>query len=323
MSAPLLEAKGLVKHFPVDGGLFSRSRGAVHAVDDVSVSVKAGETAACVGESGCGKSTLGRLLMRLIEPDRGSVVFDGVDILGLTGPELRRKKRDMQIIFQDPYASLNPRMRILDIIGEPLDAQSELRGKEREEAVGQLLDMVGLSREWMWRYPHMFSGGQRQRIGIARALALDPKFLVCDEPVSALDVSIQSQIVNLLLDLREKKNLSYFFISHDLNLVRHIADSVTVMFLGKVMERGPVAEVYSKPLHPYSMFLVQAAPRPDPRTRMADKPVLKGEIPSPVDPPSGCRFRTRCPFAAARCAEEEPALVVNGDRAVACHFPLG
>ncbi len=322
MSGFLVEADGLVKHFPVEKGVFSAKGAVVHAVDGVSLKIRERETLACVGESGCGKSTLGRLLIRLIDPTAGTVRFGGEDIMGLKGGELRKKKRDMQIIFQDPYASLDPRMKVLDIVGEPLSTHRIARGKELEERVGELLEMVGLGKPFMSRYPHMFSGGQRQRIGIARALALNPKFIVCDEPVSALDVSIQSQVINLLLDLREKKNLTYFFISHDLNVVRHLSDTVCVMFLGKVMEYGPTREVYSRPLHPYSLFLISAAPVPDPNARYAEKLILQGEIPSPVNPPRGCRFHTRCPYARDICKDEEPVPTGSAERYVACHFPL-
>ncbi len=321
MSDALVRASGLRKHFSAGGGVFAAKGAVVRAVDGVDLAIPERETLACVGESGCGKSTLGRLLLRLIEPTEGSVSFRGEDILALRTRELRRRKRDMQIIFQDPYASLNPRMRVQDIIAEPLLAHERMGAAERIERVGSLMEMVGLRRQLMTRYPHMFSGGQRQRIGIARALALDPKFIVCDEPVSALDVSIQSQVINLLLELKERKGLTYFFISHDLNVVRHMSDNVMVMFLGKVMESGPTREVYERPRHPYTMFLISAAPRPDPRQRFVEKPILQGEIPSPVNPPSGCRFRTRCPYAKQRCADEEPILAGEG-RKVACHFPL-
>jgi oligopeptide/dipeptide ABC transporter ATP-binding protein len=322
MSKFLVEAEGLVKHFPVGKGVFAGKGAVVHAVDGVSLGIRERETLACVGESGCGKSTLGRLLIRLIEPNAGTLRFQGEDLLALGASELRRRKRDMQIIFQDPYASLDPRMKVLDIVGEPLSTHGVAKGREREERVAELLEMVGLGRIYMSRYPHMFSGGQRQRIGIARALALDPKFIVCDEPVSSLDVSIQSQVINLLLDLREKKHLTYFFISHDLNVVRHLSDSVCVMFLGKVMEYGPTAEVYARPLHPYTMFLTQAAPVPDPAARYIERPILQGELPSPVNPPPGCRFNTRCPYAKERCRAEEPEFAESAGRRVACHFPL-
>lgn len=324
MSSPLVQALGLTKHFPTEPGIFSSRRAVVHAVDDVSLEIDERQTLGLVGESGCGKSTLGRLLIRLIAPTSGQVRFAGKELPAFDSRELRSHKRDMQIIFQDPYASLDPRMKVVDIVGEPLATHLGLRGAQKAERVGALLETVGLSREHMQRYPHMFSGGQRQRIGIARALALDPRFVVCDEPVSALDVSIQSQVINLLQDLQERKLLTYLFISHDLNVVRHISDKVAVMFLGKVVEFGSTRELYRRPLHPYTMFLLQAAPLPDPRARYTEKQVLQGELPSPINPPSGCRFRTRCPFAAARCADEEPPLAgEEGGRRVACHFPLG
>jgi oligopeptide transport system ATP-binding protein len=325
MSDTLVEGLALRKLFSAAGALGETGgeQRKVRAVDGVDLAIRSGETMALVGESGCGKSTLGRLLIRLAEPTEGKVLFDGIDLASLKGSEARRSKRDMQIVFQDPYASLDPRMRILDTVGEPLATHEGLRGKEKAERVGELLETVGLEREAMRRYPHMFSGGQRQRIGIARALALDPRFVVCDEPVSALDVSIQAQVLNLLMDLREKKGLTYLFISHDLGVVRRIADRVCVMFLGKIVESGPVAEVYARPLHPYTMFLVAAAPLPDPKARFIEKKVLRGEMPSPTNPPSGCRFRTRCPYAQSRCAEEEPLLKVSGGRSAACHYPLG
>ena len=322
MSEFLVEAEDLVKYFPVEHGVFSQGKSFVHAVDGVSLAIRERETLACVGESGCGKSTLGRLFLRLIEPTSGKLRFDGEDILALSPANLRKRKRDMQIIFQDPYASLDPRMKVVDIVGEPLATHGIAKGNERRERVAELLELVGIGRSQLLRYPHMFSGGQRQRIGIARALALNPRFLVCDEPVSALDVSIQSQVINLLLDLREKKNLTYFFISHDLNIVRHISDEVCVMFLGKIMEYGPTREVYDHPLHPYSLFLISAAPIPDPKARYIEKPILQGDLPSPVNPPKGCRFHTRCPYARAICAEEEPKPSGNAGRYVLCHFPL-
>jgi oligopeptide/dipeptide ABC transporter, ATP-binding protein, C-terminal domain len=319
----LVEGIGLRKHFRVDGAGGKKQGKNLRAVDGVDIAIRSGETMALVGESGCGKSTLGRLLIRLAEPTEGKVLFDGEDIAAFKGNEARARKRDMQIVFQDPYASLDPRMKILDTVGEPLATHEGLRGAEKAERVARLLEMVGLDRSTMQRYPHMFSGGQRQRIGIARALALDPRFVVCDEPVSALDVSIQAQVLNLLMDLRERKGLTYLFISHDLGVVRRIADRVCVMFLGKIVESGPVAEVYARPRHPYTMFLVAAAPLPDPKARYAEKKVLVGEMPSPTNPPSGCRFRTRCPYAKERCANEEPSLAGSDGRAAACHYPLG
>ena len=289
----LLEAKGLVKEFPVTGGA---KKAVVHAVSGVDLTVYQGETLALVGESGCGKSTLGRLLLRLIEPTSGQVIFDGTDLSSLKGKELREQRKQMQIIFQDPYASLNPRMSVEKIIAEPLTTHKVCATKaETRTRVLELMQEVGIPVEFLRRYPHQFSGGQRQRIGIARALALNPRMIVCDEPVSALDVSIQSQVINLLEDLQEQYGLTYLFISHDLSVVRHISDRVCVMFLGCICEVGDTAEIYSSPMHPYTQFLLRSVPEPDPEKRSDDRELLTGEIPSPVDPPSGCRFRTRCP----------------------------
>lgn len=322
MSDVLVRGRGLKKHFRV-AGAFGKRR-SVRAVDGVDIDVRLGQTLALVGESGCGKSTLGRLLIRLAEADEGTVAFEGQDLSLLNSAALREKKRDMQIIFQDPYASLDPRMRILDIVGEPLETHERLRGQEKADRVTELLAAVGMDASCLHRFPHMFSGGQRQRIGIARALALHPKFIVCDEPVSALDVSIQAQVLNLLMELRERKDLTYLFISHDLGVVRRIADRVCVMFLGKIVESGPTDEVYERPRHPYTMFLTAAAPLPDPKARYAEKKILQGEMPSAMDPPSGCRFRTRCPFATELCAKEEPVLTEDSaGRGAACHRPLG
>ena len=316
----LLEAKNLVKEFPVTNG--SR-KAVVHAVSNVDLTVYQGETLALVGESGCGKSTLGRLLLRLLELTSGQVIFDGTDLSSLKGKELRDFRRQMQIIFQDPYASLNPRMDVEHIIAEPLITHKVCSGKEETRArVLELMGEVGIPAEFLRRYPHQFSGGQRQRIGIARALALNPRMIVCDEPVSALDVSIQSQVINLLEDLQEQYGLTYLFISHDLSVVRHISDRVCVMFLGRVCEIGATAEIYDKPMHPYTQFLLDSVPKPDPSQRDDSRELLTGEIPSPVDPPSGCRFRTRCPYADERCAREQPEMRSYGDRQVACHYPL-
>ena len=315
----LLEAKGLFKEFPVAGS----GRSVVHAVTDVSLQLFEGETLALVGESGCGKSTLGRLLMRLLEPTAGQVIFDGTDLSALRGKSLREFRRQVQIIFQDPYASLNPRMNVERIIAEPLITH-KLYGTRAEtrQRVLELMHEVGIPAEFLRRYPHQFSGGQRQRIGIARALALSPRLIVCDEPVSALDVSIQSQVLNLLEDLQEQHHLTYLFISHDLSVVRHISDRVCVMFLGMVCEIGDTAGIYSRPIHPYTRFLLDSVPKPDPEQRNDSQQLLTGEIPSPVDPPSGCRFRTRCPYATALCAEQVPELRTFEDRQVACHHPL-
>ena len=276
-----------------------------------------------MGESGCGKSTLGRLLLRLLEPTAGEVIFDGTNVGKLKGKELRNFRKEMQIIFQDPYASLNPRMNVERIISEPLITHKVCANKmETRHRVVELMQEVGIPVEFLRRYPHQFSGGQRQRIGIARALALRPRLIVCDEPVSALDVSIQSQVLNLLDDLQEQYHLTYLFISHDLSVVRHISDRVAVMFLGCICEIGSTEEIYNSPMHPYTKFLLDSVPQPDPTQRDDDKELLTGEIPSPVNPPSGCRFRTRCPYATDKCAKEVPELKTYGDRQVACHYPL-
>ncbi len=316
----LVEIQDLVKDFPVSG---CGKKAAVHAVSQVSLEIYQGETLALVGESGCGKSTLGRLLLGLLEPTGGKVCFDGTDISTLKGKALREMRREMQIIFQDPYASLNPRMDVEGIIAEPLKTHKVYPTKETTRArVLELMDEVGIPREFLHRYPHQFSGGQRQRIGIARALALQPKLIVCDEPVSALDVSIQSQVINLLEDLQAQYGLTYLFISHDLSVVRHISDRVCVMFLGCICEVGGTAAIYEQPRHPYTRFLLDSVPKPDPSLRDDGRELLMGEIPSPVNPPSGCRFRTRCPYADELCAKERPGLRECGGRQVACHHPL-
>ncbi|HWR61193.1 MAG TPA: dipeptide ABC transporter ATP-binding protein [Clostridia bacterium] len=318
----LLEAKNLKKYFTVNSGIFGDKKSFVHAVDDISLEIYEKETLALVGESGCGKSTLGRLLIRLLEATGGEVRFNGADIFRLKPEELRKLRSEMQIIFQDPYASLNPRMRVGDIIGEPLLTHNSMNRKEAAERVKALMNMVGLREAYINRYPHQFSGGQRQRIGIARALALNPKLIICDEPVSALDVSIQSQILNLLQDLQQELGLTYLFISHDLSVVKHISERVCVMFLGKMCELGPTKDIYAEPWHPYTSFLIEALPKPDPRLRDKEKQLLQGDIPSPVKPPSGCRFHTRCPYARNVCKELEPELKKLDSRLVACHFPL-
>jgi oligopeptide transport system ATP-binding protein len=319
----LLRVRNLVKYFPITQGIiFQKQVGAVHAVDDVSFDVIKGETLGLVGESGCGKSTTGRTVLQLYRPTSGSVIFDGVDLVDTKGEELRRMRRKMQMIFQDPYASLNPRMTIGEIVGEPLVVHKVATTKEIEERVGSLLELVGLNPAFATRYPHEFSGGQRQRIGVARALSLQPSFIVCDEPISALDVSIQAQVVNLLEDLQKQFNLTYLFIAHDLSMVRHISNRVAVMYLGAIVELASRDELYLKPLHPYTQALLSAVPIPDP---IADskrrRVILEGDVPSPVNPPSGCRFRTRCPIAESICAEEKPAFreLLPG-HFVACHF---
>ncbi len=319
---PLLQVENLVKHFPVSPGVFGGAGGVVHAVDGVTFTVERRETFALVGESGCGKTTLGRLLLRLLEKTEGKVFFQEQEIFSLSPEKLRVLRKKMQIIFQDPYASLNPRMRIRSILAEPLETHTKLSQTEIRSRVAELLDLVGLSPEAMAKYPHQFSGGQRQRVGIARALALNPEFIVCDEAVSALDVSIQAQILNLLKDLQERFSLTYLFITHDLSVVRHLADRVNVMFLGKSMEIGSTADIFASPRHPYTKFLISAVPVPDPRKRDREKMILQGDIPSPINLPPGCRFHTRCPYAQPLCREEEPPFVFAGGRGVACHYPL-
>lgn len=317
---PLLQVRGLKKHFPIKGGIFSKTVGYVYAVDGVSFSMYAGETLGLVGESGCGKSTTGRTILRLIEPTAGEVIFEGQDILKLNKSEMRARRRDMQIIFQDPYASLNPRMTVGNIVGEPLDIHKIAKGTEREDRVATLLEKVGLRPEHIKRYPHEFSGGQRQRIGIARALALNPKLIICDEPVSALDVSIQAQVINLLEDLQKDFHLSYLFIAHDLSVVEHISDRVAVMYLGKIVELATDKELYTNPMHPYTEALLSAVPIPDPAVKK-ERIILPGDVPSPINPPSGCRFHTRCLYKKERCVQEEPQLEDKGNgHYAACHF---
>jgi oligopeptide/dipeptide ABC transporter ATP-binding protein len=301
----LLRVANLTKHFPVTRGLFGRQVGAVRAVDDVSFSIERGETLGLVGESGSGKTTVGRTVLRLIEPTSGSVVFDGVDMLRATPDELRHLRRSMQVIFQDPYSSLNPRLRVVDLIGEALEVHGLTKGAETEARVRQLLERVGLSPSALNRYPHEFSGGQRQRIGVARAIALEPKLVICDEPVSALDVSIQAQVVNLLQDLGRELELSYLFIAHDLSVVRHLSHRIAVMYLGELVELASAKELFAAPSHPYTRALLSAIPVPDP-TRTRRRLVLAGDIPSPLNPPSGCRFHTRCPAVMERCKTEIP-----------------
>lgn len=307
----LLEVNDLRKYFPIRGGIFSRVVANVKAVQDISFTVKPGEVVGLVGESGSGKTTAGRSILRLIEPTSGEVKFNGVDVTKLNKAQMREYRKEMQIIFQDPFASLNPRMTVGDIIGEALVIHKLAKGKAKEERVADLLERVGLSASHMRRYPHEFSGGQRQRIGIARALAVDPKFIVADEPVSALDVSIQAQVVNLLQDLKEELGLTLLFIAHDLGVVEYISDRVIVMYLGKVMEIAPGKELYSNPVHPYTQALLSAIPIPDP-TLKRERVILQGDIPSPINPPSGCVFRTRCPIAIDECAKVEPVLEAVG-----------
>lgn len=319
----LLQVENLTKYFYKPQGLFGQKKQIVKSVDHVTFDIMRNETLGLVGESGCGKTTVGRTITRLYEPTDGRIIFDGQDISHLTKKELLPYRKKMQMIFQDPYASLNARMTVMDIIREALDLHSDLKTKEeKSKRVYELLDRVGLMREHANRYPHEFSGGQRQRIGIARALAVDPEFIVCDEPISALDVSIQAQVVNMLEDLQREFGLTYLFIAHDLSMVRHISDRIGVMYLGKLVEIGPSEEIYSHHLHPYTEALLSSVPVPDPeKARIKEQIVLQGDIPSPIDPPSGCRFRTRCSRACEKCAEAEPELKsVGNDHYVACHL---
>jgi oligopeptide/dipeptide ABC transporter ATP-binding protein len=317
---PVLEIANLKKHFPIKKGFLRRTVGHVHAVDGVTLTIGKGETLGLVGESGCGKSTVGRVILRLIEPTDGAIVVGGQNIGELSKRELKPYRREMQIIFQDPYSSLNPRMTVGDIVGEPLSTHGIASGKRKEELVAKLFDRVGLTRAQMANYPHQFSGGQRQRIGIARALALNPKLIICDEPVSALDVSIQAQVINLLMDLQRDLGLSYLFISHNLSVVEHISQRIAVMYLGRIVEYADKETIFTRPAHPYTEALLSAVPVPDPKIKRK-KIVLQGDVPSPVKPPSGCHFHTRCPYVFDRCKVELPVLrdFAPGQKA-ACHL---
>ena len=322
----VLKAENLVKHYPIKAGVLRRTVGHVKAVDGVSFDLYKGETLGIVGESGCGKSSLARMLMRLEEPTAGKLTFDGVDVYSQKGSAMRRLRRDIQIVFQDPYTSLNPRMTVGDIVGEPFEIHTDVLPKrDRRQRVQQLLDLVGLNPEHINRYPHQFSGGQRQRIGIARGLALNPKVIICDEPVSALDVSVQAQVVNLLAELQAGLGLAYIFIAHDLSVVRHISDRVGVMYLGKIVEIGDEDQIYSRPTHPYTQALLSAVPMPDPTLRNSrEQIVLTGDVPSPANPPAACRFHTRCWKAQEICSIDEPLLIERPDgqseHFSACHF---
>lgn len=315
----LVQLSKLSKHFPVRAGVLSKTVAVLKAVDQVSFEIARGETLGLVGESGCGKTTVGRSMLRLIEPTAGEVFFDGVDVLSADKTRLRRLRQRMQIIFQDPYSSLNPRLTVANLIGEAIHVHGLARGISYDQRLSELLETVGLSKRYLNRYPHEFSGGQRQRIGIARALALEPEFIVCDEAVSALDVSIQAQIINLLATLQRELGLAYLFISHDLNVVRHLAHRIAVMYLGKLVEVGPTEAIFGSPRHPYTRALIEANPIPDPDSKLGLS-VLEGDVPSPLDPPPGCAFHPRCPRALPQCHAQAPKLTVHADHQVWCHL---
>lgn len=308
MAGNLLEVRNLKKYYSVKSGFLNKDSRSVKAVDGINLSVKQGEILGIVGESGCGKSTLGRSILRLIEPTSGEVIFEGTNICGLKKEEMRLKRREMQIVFQDPGASLNPRLTVGEIIGEPLEVFHICEGKEKEERIYKLMDLVGINRAYINRFPHEFSGGQRQRLGIARALAVNPKLIICDEPVSALDVSIRAQVLNLIKELKDKLNLTYIFISHDLSVVHHICDRVAVMYLGRVVEIADKKQIYENPVHPYTKALLSAIPMPDPEVKR-ERIILQGDVPNPADPPSGCHFHKRCPYAKKECSETVPPFV--------------
>lgn len=308
MAGNLLEVRNLKKYYSVKSGFLNKDRRSVKAVDGINLSVKQGEILGIVGESGCGKSTLGRSILRLIEPTSGEVIFEGTNICGLKKEEMRLKRREMQIVFQDPGASLNPRLTVGEIIGEPLEVFHICEGKEKEERIYKLMDLVGINRAYINRFPHEFSGGQRQRLGIARALAVNPKLIICDEPVSALDVSIRAQVLNLIKELKDKLNLTYIFISHDLSVVHHICDRVAVMYLERVVEIADKKQIYENPVHPYTKALLSAIPMPDPEVKR-ERIILQGDVPNPADPPSGCHFHKRCPYAKKECSETVPPFV--------------
>jgi len=319
----LLRVEHLKKYFPVNrGNIFSRKKDYVYAVDDVSFEIRRGETLGLVGESGCGKSTTGRSILQLYRPSGGKILFEGQDLASLSAEEMRHMRKKIQVVFQDPYASLNPRMTVQEIVGEPLEIFGMLPRKDMHDRVAEILDMVGLDRSFANRYPHEFSGGQRQRIGIARALSVDPTFIVCDEPISALDVSVQAQVLNLMVELKHKLNLTYLFIAHDLDMVRHVSDRIAVMYLGTIVEIGASDELYTNPKHPYTRALLSAVPKPDPKSeRKRKRVILEGDVPSSINPPSGCRFRTRCAYVMECCAQAKPDLFETGkNHQTACYL---